>query len=56
MLKKTNLLLFAISMIVLTSCSEDFLETKPTDAISSSDALATASNMGLVLQGLHRGL
>ena len=56
MLKKLILLLFVIGAITVTSCSEDFLETKPTDAISSADALATADNMGLILQGLHRGL
>ena len=56
MLKKINLLLFVIVTIAITSCSEDFLETKPTDAISSADALATADNMALILQGLHRGL
>ncbi|MBT8317909.1 MAG: RagB/SusD family nutrient uptake outer membrane protein [Lutibacter sp.] len=56
MLKKLILLLFVIGAITVTSCSEDFLETKPTDAISSADALATADNMFLILQGLHRGL
>ena len=56
MLRKTNSLLLVIFMIALTSCSKDFLETKPTDAISSADALATPANMGLIIQGLHRGL
>lgn len=40
--------------ITLTSCSEEFLDTKPTDAISASDALATAANLNLVMEGLHR--
>ena len=56
MFKKIILLLFVIVAITITSCSEDFLETKPTDAISSADALATADNMALILNGLHRGL
>ena len=56
MLRKTNSLLLVIFMIAITSCSKDFLETKPTDAISSADALATPANMGLIIQGLHRGL
>ena len=47
------LILFAIS---ITSCSEDFLERTPTDAISASDALANEENMQLVLNGIHRGL
>lgn len=54
MLKKINLWLLVIAIITMTSCSEDFLETKPTDAIASADALATADNMSLVLNGLHR--
>jgi len=56
MLKKINFMLFVIVAITMTSCSEDFLETKPTDAISAADALATADNMALILNGLHRGL
>ena len=56
MFKKINFMLFVILAITITSCSEDFLETKPTDAISAADALATADNMSLILNGLHRGL
>ena len=56
MLRKINYMLFVIVAIAITSCSEDFLETKPTDAISAADALATADNMALILNGLHRGL
>ena len=47
-------MLLAIVAITITSCNEDFLETKPTDAISAADAFATAENMQLVLNGLHR--
>ncbi len=36
------------------SCEEDFLETTPTDAIASTDALATEANMALVINGMHR--
>lgn len=56
MLRKINILLFAIIALSINSCSEDFLETSPTDAISSADALATAENMALILNGLHRFL
>lgn len=49
-------MLFVILAVTITSCDEDFLETKPTDAISANDALATAENMALILNGLHRGL
>ncbi|TXG38795.1 RagB/SusD family nutrient uptake outer membrane protein [Seonamhaeicola maritimus] len=54
MLRKINFMLLVIMTITITSCSEDFLETKPTDAISSADALATPDNMALILNGLHR--
>lgn len=45
---------FAIIAIALTSCDKDFLETTPTDAISATDAFASAENMALILNGLHR--
>ncbi len=56
MFRKINILLFVIAALSINSCSEDFLETSPTDAISSADALATAENMALILNGLHRFL
>ncbi|USD25858.1 RagB/SusD family nutrient uptake outer membrane protein [Flagellimonas marinaquae] len=56
MYRKLNLLLLAVLAIAITSCDDDFLETKPTDAISASDALANEENMQLILNGLHRGL
>ena len=54
MLRKINLWLLAITIIAITACDEEFLETKPTDAIAAADALATPANMRLVLNGLHR--
>lgn len=56
MLRKIKKGLLVIMAITITSCSEEFLETKPTDAISAADALATEENMALILNGLHRGL
>jgi hypothetical protein len=54
MFKKISLLFVVVMAITLTSCNEDFLETKPTDAIAAADALSTPANMALVLNGLHR--
>ncbi|WP_088324450.1 RagB/SusD family nutrient uptake outer membrane protein [Polaribacter tangerinus] len=54
MLKKISVLLLMVLSVAITSCSEDYLETKPTDAISAGDALSTPENMALVLNGLHR--
>lgn len=51
---KKIIVLFAIVAIAGTSCNEEFLETKPTDAISSADALSSTENMALILNGLHR--
>lgn len=56
MLKRTKYFLMTILALGLSSCDKDFLETKPTDAISAADALATPDNMALILNGLHRGL
>lgn len=53
MLRNIKYLLLLITLVV-SSCKEDFLETKPTNAISSADALATAENMALIINGMHR--
>jgi hypothetical protein len=56
MFKKIKILLCVTGIITITSCSEDYLEQSPTDAISATSALATADNMNLILQGMHRAL
>ncbi|WP_428742979.1 RagB/SusD family nutrient uptake outer membrane protein [Tenacibaculum sp.] len=56
MLRKINIIIATVSLLAITSCSEDFLETKPTDAISASDAYSSPENMNLVLNGLHRNM
>lgn len=38
--------------IAVTSCSSDFLETKPTDSLGSADALATTENCYNALNGI----
>ena len=52
MLRNIKYLLFIA--LIFTACDDDFLDTKPTDAISASDALATEANMALIIQGMHR--
>ena len=47
-----TLLFFLVAGV--TSCEEDFLETRPTDAISATDALASEANMRLIINGMHR--
>ncbi|MBU2995333.1 RagB/SusD family nutrient uptake outer membrane protein [Cellulophaga baltica] len=54
MLHKTHIILLTILTVVLVSCEKEFLETQPTDAIAATDALSSAENMDLLLNGLHR--
>jgi hypothetical protein len=54
MLKRINSMLLLMTILTITACSKEFLDTKPTDSISAGDALASASNLNLVLNGLHR--
>jgi hypothetical protein len=54
MTRKIYMLLLTMSLIVTYSCTEEFLETAPTDSISDVAALSSPENMKLVLNGLHR--
>lgn len=56
MLKNIKYVITLVPALFLSSCSDEFLDTKPTDAISASDALATEANMSLILNGMHRSL
>ncbi|MGB3799632.1 MAG: RagB/SusD family nutrient uptake outer membrane protein [Lewinella sp.] len=55
MVRNIKFALIAVAFLAV-SCEEDFLNTRPTDAISASDALATEANMGLIIAGMHRSL
>jgi hypothetical protein len=48
-------LIFAFVM-GLNSCSEDFLQTIPTDAVSTEIALGSTDNMMLAINGVHRAM
>ena len=54
MLRNIKFLFLIFTALMISSCEKDFLETKPTDAISSADALATPANMSLIINGMHR--
>ena len=54
MKRKINILLLTLSIIIGAGCSQSFLDTAPTDAISAEAALSSPDNMMLVLNGLHR--
>ena len=57
-MKIFNKFRFPLSLILVAlisfSCSEDFLDNVPTDAISAEAALSSPENMMLILNGLHR--
>jgi len=48
-------LIFALALGI-SSCSEDFLQTVPTDSVSTEIALGSAENMVLAINGIHRTL
>lgn len=48
-------LVFALAL-GFSSCSEDFLQTVPTDAVSTEIALGSADNMMLAINGVHRAM
>lgn len=54
MKKNIYKLLLGSLLLLLFSCSEDFLETKPTDSVNPSNALSSPENMMVALNGVHR--
>lgn len=52
--KFKNYLLLGVLAAMSFGCSEEFLDTVPTDSISADAALSTPENMMLILNGLHR--
>ncbi len=58
-LKIKNVGLAAMAALMLTtagSCERDFLETSPTDKVGSADAVSTADNLMLIINGMHRNM
>jgi len=56
---KYKILTFALIFTLalgLNSCSEDFLETVPTDSVSTETALGNTDNMMLAMNGIHRAM
>lgn len=48
---KKNLFIFIIAALVLGSCSKDFLETKPTNAVPDDQVFNTVDNVETVING-----
>lgn len=49
-------LMIAVSMLLLTSCSSDFLDQTPTEFISEDAATADTDALYLALNGIHRSM
>jgi hypothetical protein len=49
-------LLLAISVVTLASCSDDFLDKKPTEFVDYEAATKTTENLMTTLNGIHRSL
>lgn len=47
---------FAISLLVLSSCSDDFLYKKPTEYVTYEDITKTTDDLMTLLNGIHRSL
>jgi len=56
MIRTLKYLPLVILIYTMASCSEDFLETVPTDAVTPAVALEDEAGMQKVLNGIHRGL
>lgn len=54
MKKYMKKLMVLVMVLAAVSCSEDFLDTAPTNAVSPSNALSTPANMMVALNGVHR--
>ena len=54
MIKNIKYISLIFTALIISSCDDDFLETRPTDAISATDALASTENMSLIINGMHR--
>jgi hypothetical protein len=54
MKRKIYLVVLTMSLLFPYSCSDDYLEAVPTDAISDGAAYSNVDNVALVLNGLHR--
>ena len=53
-MKKYIFIMAAAATMGLASCSSDYLETTPNDAISTSTAFSTTDNCALAVNGLAR--
>ncbi len=53
-MKYINKLILGLLVVASVGCSDDFLETKPTNAVSPGDALTSPTSLLASLNGMHR--
>jgi len=56
MKKIVYFLILLLAGVTISSCSKDFLETKPTNAFKEADVLATTDNLMGALHGIHKNM
>lgn len=49
-------LFFVMTLVTITSCSDDFLDKKPTEFVDHDAATKTTENLMTTLNGIHRSL
>ena len=54
--KMIKYMLIVVLALGVSSCNDDFLETIPTDSVSTDIALGSSDNMMLAINGMHRTL
>ena len=47
---------FMASAVLLSGCSEDYMETSPTDQVSETIVSGSLDNLYIALNGIHRSL
>ncbi|MEP7268477.1 MAG: RagB/SusD family nutrient uptake outer membrane protein [Saprospiraceae bacterium] len=55
-MKHIKIFVLTIALAFLASCGQDYLETTPTDQVSSNAAFQNISNAWAALNGIHRAL
>ncbi|WPR77887.1 RagB/SusD family nutrient uptake outer membrane protein [Algoriphagus sp. NG3] len=55
-MKKIFKSIFVVALLMNFSCAEDYLDTVPTDAVSSESVFTTTTNAMIALNGIHRSL
>lgn len=53
-MKKTNIFIYILALVALSSCSKDYLETNPTNSTSKATVFETTANAAMAVNGLAK--